>query len=303
MRGVNTATRYDLKSFLQAAGHLGLGSLSAPEERKDSESLIEVLEDKAARITAPPAPALAFVDGIQNQMLVTYRAHRPVVLAYCAAGGAGAGGQLLAVAEHLAIVCAESDRDWVATVNPTAAPLPVACVPDASPPEVERSVLKRVQLMRSRAEADLTTALLARAGAHDLIVLDGALQGRENDPRLVSVVKSVRTRYLPDERVLYGLPAGWRSPVFKIPEQAGTSPRYSTYVRLHDAGSRAWSFGMVRLEAFDRDALEGLAARALAERQGPNSGDGRWDRHLVSVATCEKLLRARRPVAFSLVKD
>ena len=73
-------------------------------------------------------------------------------------------------------------------------------------------------------------------------------------------------------------------------------------MRLHDANSQAWSFGMVRLEAFNPDLLDPLAARALNERQGPHSGDGRYDRHLVSVATCEKLLCARRPMVFDLFR-
>jgi len=37
----------------------------------------------------------------------------------------------------------------------------------------------------------------------------------------------------------------------------------------------------------------------MAERQSPRSGDGRWDRHLASVATTEKVLRALRPAVFN----
>lgn len=294
---------YDLKAFLRAAGARQYGSLSSPEERKDSMSDIEVVDAEPALVTAAPADVYAFVDGIQNQMLVTYRNHRPVVLAYCAAGAAGARSELVAMRETLAIVCADAEVDWVAEVNPPERPIPVFAVPDGTPPDVERSVLERVQMMRSKAEVELTTQLVGETRPDQLIVLDGSLLGRENDPRLVSVVKSARTRYLADETSLYGLKAGWRSPVFKIPSQVGTQPRYSTYFRLHDAGDRAWSFGMVRLEAFTADLLEPLAARAMAERQGPSSGDGRWDRHLVSVATTEKLLRARRPVVFELFKS
>lgn len=291
---------YDLRAFLRSVGATPFGTLRAPEDRKDSTAVVEMVTTEPAKVVAAPVEAVAFIDGIQNQLLVTYRDHRPVVLTYTAAGAAGAGGRLKALTEEIALVCAAEDRGWVDSVNTLPPPLPVAQVTGEDPPAIERAILDRVAAMRSRCEATLTSNLLATSGPGDLIVLDGSLLGRENDPRLVSVVKTLRTRYLTDETALYGLPAGWRSAIFKIPAQAGTAERYSTYVRLHDARAAGWSFGMIRLEAYDLDLLDALAARALAERQGPNSGDARWDRHLVSVALCEKLLRARRPMQFGL---
>lgn len=292
---------YDLKTFLRSAGSRPRGAFAAPEDRKDSDVAVEVILPGAAQVTAEPAPVFAYIDGVQNQMLVTYRHHRPIVLAYVAAGAAGAGASLLGVRETLAIVCAEADLDWVAEVNPADKPIPVQVVTGATPPEVERSAMGRVQLLRADAEKQLTADLLDHGNRSDLIVVDGSLLGRVADPRLVGVVKTTRTKYLTDETSLYGLPAGWRSAVFRIDAVGQTPPRYSTYVRLHPAVDGSWSFGLIRLESFDPDLLEPMAARAYAERQGPHSGDGRWDRHLVSVATCEKLLRARRPVVFELL--
>jgi hypothetical protein len=89
--------------------------------------------------------------------------------------------------------------------------------------------------------------------------------------------------------------------VFRIPAgNVGGSvvDRFSCYVRLHDATAHGWNFGLIRLEAFDPDRLMALGALALSERQGPRSGDGRWDRHLASVAITEKVLRSRRPSVF-----
>ena len=116
------------------------------------------------------------------------------------------------------------------------------------------------------------------------------------------MVKSTRTKYYKDETVLYGMPQGWRSPMFRIPSGSDGCPvdRYSCYVRLHDARFHAWTHGLIRLKTFDPAQLDALAARALVERQSAQSGDCRWDRHRLSVATTEKVLRSRRPDVFDL---
>jgi hypothetical protein len=131
-------------------------------------------------------------------------------------------------------------------------------------------------------------------------VVDGSLVARPIRDRVVGVVKTTNRRYLPDESVLWGLPAGWRSPRFKIPEgsQNVGAPRYSCYLRLHDASRQAWNFGLIRLETFDLDLLEPLCALALEERQPAGSLDRRYDRHLAGVRAVEDLLRARRPSIF-----
>lgn len=134
------------------------------------------------------------------------------------------------------------------------------------------------------------------------LVCDGSLLARPQSPLLNGVVKSTRTKYYKDETVLYGMPQGWRSPIFRIPSGSDGCPvdRYSCYVRLHDARFHAWTHGLIRLETFDPAQLEPLAARALVERRSASSGDGRWDRHLLSVATTEKVLRSRRPDVFDI---
>lgn len=89
--------------------------------------------------------------------------------------------------------------------------------------------------------------------------------------------------------------------MFRIPRGAAGGSvvdRFSCYVRLHDATHQGWNFGLIRIEAFDPDRLMALGVLAMVERQGPNSGDGRWDRHLLSVAMTEKVLRSRRPMVF-----
>ena len=289
---------YDLFALLRRTGRARSdASLSFPEERTESTSGVELLEDEPAPVQAPPAPVWAFLDGIQNQILLTYRQHRPVVLAFAAAGAAGSSGTLVGLSERIALVCAAAETEWVEKVN-TTPPLPLTPVPDGPPPEVSRAVLEQVGHMRAACEVDLRTKLLAEAPLTHLLVLDGSLLGSQPDNRLAAVAKTVRTRYLKDESALWGLRPGWRSPIFKLPASGQTPARYSCYVRLHSAEYGEWSFGLIRIEAFYPEALDGLAARTLTERQSSGSGDPRWDRHLTSVATCERLLRARRPMVF-----
>lgn len=306
MLELDTATPlYDLRRFFHAVGNptFGAGLNAEPPDRRDTPVAVEVFEQDPAqsRVTAEPLAVSAFVDGVQSSLVVTHRDHRPVYLTYQAAGAVGEAAQLIGLKERLTIVCSTADRDWVDSVNQDDSPLPVSEVVDVTPPDVERAAYAQLGDWRERLERSLVEELVD-AGRGPLVV-DGSLLARPQNPQLFGVVKNVvRTRYLPDEAVLYGLPAGWRSARFRIPSGADGCPsdRYSCYLRLHDASRYAWSHGLIRLESFDPAHLDALAARAMVERQSASSGDGRWDRHLHSVAVTEKVLRARRPNVFDL---
>lgn len=296
------APLYDLRSFFRTVGApLPGGALTAPPvERTDLSGQMELVDSERAPIDVEPMPVAGFIDGVQSSMVVTYRSHRPVYLTYQAAGAVGARAQLVGLKERLALVCSTADMSWVAEVNLSDRPLPVLELPVTDPMEVERAAYMSVGDWRDRLERSLVEELVD-AGVGPLVV-DGSLRDRPYHGSLHAVVKDTSaTRYLPDESALFGLPCGWRSPIFRIPAGAGGGgmvDRYSCYVRLHDARHRGWGFGLVRLEAYDPERLLPLGALAMAERQGPRSGDGRWDRHLASVSTTEKVLRARRPSVF-----
>ena len=128
---------------------------------------------------------------------------------------------------------------------------------------------------------------------------DGSLVGRSVDPRVVGIVKTTARRYMADETELWRLPKGWRSARFSIP--AGNDmgvERHSCYVRLHDARRRPWDFALIRVETFDPDLCEPVAALALTDAQDGSRSDARWDRHLRGVRCVEDLMRARRPAIF-----
>ena len=295
------APRIDLRSFLRAVGRPSFTNAGMePPERHDSEVQVELLEDRAAPVTGEPLDVVAFVDGIQNSFVVTHREHRPVVVSYTAAGAVGHRAKLIDIEETLAVVASNADVDWIEEVNAAEHPMPVIALDPTSPPLVERAAVQKLGALRAECELVLTRRLLEDAVGK--FVVDGSLLRRPTSPHLYGVVKTTETRYLPDEAILYGLRSGWRSPIFRIPSQMGTDERYSCYLRLHDAARAGWAHGLIRLEAFTADGLLPLAALALRERQGPGHGDHRWDRHLVSVATCEKVLRARRPLEFDYVR-
>jgi hypothetical protein len=295
---------YDLRKFFRSVGTSTFGAAlgAEPAERTQSAAQVDLWDTERTRLTGPPLTVAAFIDGIQSSVLVTHREHRPVYLAYQAAGAVGAGAALIGLSERLTLMCSVVDEGWVGEINLTDTPIPVDTLEVTSPPDIERSAYTHLGDWRNRLEVRLVEDL-TEAGVGPLIV-DGSLMGRPHNLALHAVVKDVlHTRYLPDDSVLYGLPEGWRSPIFTLaPGGSGKYARphtiYSCYVRLHDARQFSWAHGLIRLEAFDPLALNALGVRAMVERQSPRSGDGRWDRHLVSVAMTEKVLRARRPAVF-----
>jgi hypothetical protein len=247
-------------------------------------------------VTASPLPVVGFVDGIQAAICVTYRSHRPVYLTYVAAGAAGSEGRLLALRERMNVTASHLEREWLSDLDVL---IPTVELAEERPDELAAAARQNLAGDRETLERVVIDEMLSTPGP--ALVVDGNLVGRPTQDRVVGVVKTTQRRYLADESVLWGLPAGWRSPRFMIPagSQGVRVPRYSCYVRLHDASRLAWNFGLIRLEAFKPELLDPLAALSLAERQPAGSRDSRFDRHLAGVRAVEDLLRARRPTVFA----
>lgn len=288
-----TTPAYDLRSFFQALGGVsGLRPGLSDEERADSTADVVLLDQAPAQVTAAPLVVRGYVDGVQASSCVAYFDHRPVHLMYVGAACISPRLEAVAVRERLTVVASELDA---ARLEPIRNGLPLELLALEDPMALERVVRAHVDQTRERCELEVIEAVHG-----DLpVVVDGDLRSRGARAGLVGVAKTLRTRYLADESVLFGLPAGWRSPRFTIKAGAGASAdRHSCYLRILDAGSQAWSFGLVRLEAYDADLLDPLAALCMTQRQGSRSGDRRFDVHLAPVRACEELLRARRPAAF-----
>lgn len=290
---------YDLRSLLRwVGGTFQSGATSALDDRPEPENPAELLEHHPRDLSDDtPIAVYGFVDGIQSSIRLTYREHRPVLLQHVAAGCLGADGHLVASRARLTVVCASQELDWILAAN---AGIPVEVVDSEHPYEIERTAHETLAGKRENLERDVVTeiiTLMNTQNAEGVVVVDGQIMGRDLDDRCVGVVKSVEKRYLADETVLYGLPAGWRSPRFIIRGQG--RERYSAYVRLFPADHHPWDFGLIRVETFDPELIDSVAAMTLANRQAPGS-DGRWDRHITGMANVERHLRARRSPIFEV---
>ena len=270
---------------------------AAPLERPVPDEGAELIDDQPRRVEAAPLAVVGFADGIQAALTLTWREHRPVQLTYVAAGCVGTDGRLLEMAERLDLVVSRADREWVDGLGST---VDVTVLDEDRPDELDRATLGFVGAERELLEREVMDRVTRKAPGY--VVVDGTITNRAHDPSVIGVVKTTRRRWLADESVLFGLPAGWMSPRFVIAAGAQGAPadRYSCYLRLFDASNRGWDHGLVRLESWDPDLLEPLAALSMIERQHPNSSDRRGDRHLASMRACEQVLRARRPVLFNL---
>jgi hypothetical protein len=290
---------HDLRNLFQAVGRFTgqRGPMATPAVRPETDRAVELLDGKSAEILEDPLVVSAFVDGVQASLVLTYREHRPVYLNFTGAAAVSEDLTAVAIRERLHLVASQEDQEWTSSLRST---VPAMFLPSNSPDEVERLAVASLAGDRESLERSLIDELVVES--HLPLVLDGSLVGRPIDNRLTGVVKTTNRRYLPDETVLYGLKAGWRSPRFRIP--AGShgvkADRYSCYLRLFDASRNAWNYGLVRLETFDSGMLDPLAALCLTQRQNPRSGDARGDRHLRTVRACETLLRARRPAVYDL---
>lgn len=289
------STPVDLRPFLRTmGGRPTRGALDVPE-REEPEVPAELLDAAPQKITAPSHREAIFIDGVQSASVLTYRMHRPVTLVMAGAGSVKQDLSPVKALESLEVLCAREDQQWVIDAD---CPVPVRVVEESSDPvKVERATAKDLTDRRDELEILLAAELLSDTSSDTQIMVDGHLANRPEDPRLLGVIKTTNTRLLTDESVLWGLPQGWRSPRFVMPEHFGgpSAQRYSCYVRLRNAEAMPWGFGLIRLEAFDPDLLDRAAATALAHRQPTGTRDARGDRHLQPVAQVEKWMRSRRP--------
>ena len=276
-----------LRRVAATGGSVSSGAVIEPPERTDASARVEVIDTPAA-ISGEPLEVLGYVDGIQAAVTLRYCSHRPVVLHYTAAAAVGDNAQVRAISERLQLVHSTLDTEWALAVADS---IERVSFVEENPYEV---TVRQVQHLRAE-RVEREREVVQNAAGDGWLVLDGSLIGRPVREGVVGVVKTTQRRYLGDESQLWSLEEGWRSSRFRI--LAGMEcayDRFSCYVRLFGAHGRGWDFGLIRLEAFNIDELDALAARCLVERQG-STRDGRWDRHLAGVRAVEDVLRARRP--------
>jgi hypothetical protein len=276
-----------LRRVAACGGSPSAGAVVEPPDRTDASAKIELL-DAPCEVASSPLVVEGYVDGVQSAVTLRHIGHRPIVLQYAAAAAVGDGAQVRAISESLQIVHSSIDTEWVLEVADRIARVSLV--------EEEPHAVTVRQVQHLRAERVEREREVVQAAVGDgWLVLDGSLIARPVQNGVVGVVKTTQRRYLGDESQLWSLEEGWRSSRFRIPAgiECGQD-RFSCYLRLFNAAGRGWDFGLIRLEAFDAEVLDALAARCLLERQG-STRDGRWDRHLAGVRAVEDVLRARRP--------
>lgn len=294
---------------------------SAPEPpRLVAAPVVEGHALRARRVEGDPEVGFAaFLDGVQRSRVLAYHVGLPVVFGVVAAvvrirvnrrlhTWAGAPE----VARRVYLPAAYLPRDLAAhfegggldVVDTTAigdgAPLPIR-----HPFTLLDLAVHQVQDDRERLEQGLAErwCRLERTPLY----IDGGLNKSEMVARAecaVGVVKSHRTLYVEGEALdrVFRLRKGERSSVFRIPSTRRT-PVASWYLRLRDPAGHDPLWGLVRVEAADRESLaesaEALTARAdrisrwvLAEVAPLALPDGRWDRMVYGIRDCEEYLKA-----------
>lgn len=300
MTATSTPSQTNLRALLSAVGRppKSTGSPPAGTRRR-----VRMLPGTAQEVTATPLPLYAAVDGVQASTLLTYRSHRSVHLMWTAAGALGPptsaerGWQLRGIRQDIAIVCSHLEEGWARGLP---GGVRVAVLEESYDQQLRPAAAAWLDARRQELEREVLAGL--KVPGEQWVLVDGSLAHLPPAPRRVGVVKTAGTQWLTDEETeLFGLAPGWLSRRFRIEStRRGEAARASAYARLHDAQHHQWGHGLIRLEVLpeDADALPAAAALALAHRQGPGSGDARWDRHLWPVAHTEFVLGAFRPVVF-----
>ena len=307
-RSPATTAAVNLSSLTSLAAHAS-NRLPTATDRTDTKACVTIVRTDTADVSqVTPLDPDGFCDGIQSSMVVTWLNRRPVTLNYVAAGCAtdGSPAALTGLVERLWVDACPADAQAVRTEIAADSGVPVLVTDDNDPASALVSMRNRLASVRAESETELVDAL-TDVNPNASLVVDGSLSRLTPSPLLMGVAKTHKARYLADESLVYTLAHGWRSPVFSFVHpsahraQGGTpAPVFSAYVRAHFIPDAPWDAGLVRVETFSEELIDTACATVLAYGQHATGGDNRWDRHLAPVAWCEKLLRARRPVAFTV---
>jgi hypothetical protein len=300
---------------------LGQSAFEAP--RMAASTPLEGHAVRAVRVDGDPAAGFAaFLDGSQRSRVVAYVDGLPIVLGAVAAVVRVRVNRKLVtwprgpqVERWLYAPCSYLPSDVCAALHAAGAERGVRVVdttevegdeerPSRHPLALQERALSFVQHDRERVERMLAEEWCTQMRSP--IFIDGGIQQSELVARAhcaVGVVKSHRTFYADDAalRTVLALKPGQRSSVFRVAASRRT-PVASWYLRLRDPAGHDPMWGLVRIEARDRDATErpdALTARAdqisrwvLAETTPLALPDGRWDRMVYGVRDCEEFLRA-----------
>jgi hypothetical protein len=242
----------------------------------------------------PPPPAVHFVDGVRRvDAHVWIQSGDEAVAAIAASYAAG----VVSCRPGLAGVDGVDVRRGLFTPVPGVADLRLAQVTyRVEKADGEDDLRLSNALQGAMADTEQECALRARTGPDDLLVLDGPLGKRGQLARVLGMVKTHRSRYLPPElhALVAELGPGERTPLFRL---TSDWPRYSWYLRLPCRPGPPWS-GVVRVECPDLDLGDAVELAELSQAVLPRYGsaehkDPRAPQNLYPIGGLERLLRRR----------
>jgi len=299
-----TNAGYTLRLDPWAAEYEGMVQIGEDAEATPVDLRVEQAVWAAIRPkTAPPAPPIAFVDGVRRieHRLLVGDGERTVF------GLLGSFGVGAVVVDGTARVGHEGTGRVLVTGGGLKLP-PFDAALDAratlrfeprSEPENDPAVpLQGLQTAMRRSEAGLAERLSAEV---DVVFLDGPLTFLTSAARgsVVGFVKRLLRNYLDASAhaLLARLEVGERTPVFLI---SGRDPRYSWYLRIARGRSIESALtGVARLEApaarglDEARALADLSARVLPRFASDSTRDPRAPQNLYPIGGLEARLKHR----------
>ncbi|MCC6945665.1 MAG: hypothetical protein IT335_13865 [Thermomicrobiales bacterium] len=160
---------------------------------------------------------------------------------------------------------------------------------------LEREAMSASRRLRRQGETELLRMWSNDPPADgSWLVYDGAL--REPVPQTVGLVKSFNRQYITGEHAdqLFRLPAGHRTPMFRVNDRRHGGSYAVWYLRFWDAQGRDPRYGLVRVEVTytgEPPPVDLLSAWILAERRPRASNDARWPTLIYPIHYLEQILK------------
>jgi hypothetical protein len=295
-------------------------SVEGELERSTVEVAVDVEQPAQMWLPIDPDPALAapeavlFVDGVRrtDAQVWVNEPDGSASPALCASYAAGVvcccrdgGAHLLQPEIRRGLFTTAADGVDVTTSAGGYRCIRVEAKPGADPAQVLSAAVQK-----DMAEAEVLVSATARDGhapghgdaGHDLLVVDGSLNGRQHLPRALGFVKTHSRGFLPSEvgGIVAELRAGQRTPVFRMGRPGADSliARYSWYLRLPCAPGAPWA-GIARIECSaelpvsQAVVLADTSQVTLPRFASTEYKDSRAPQNLYPIAGLERALRRR----------
>lgn len=160
---------------------------------------------------------------------------------------------------------------------------------------LEREAMSASRRLRRQGETELLRMWSNDPPADGAwLIYDGAL--REPAPQTVGLVKSFNRQYISGDYAdqLFRLPAGHRTPMFRVNDRRHGGSYAVWYLRFWDAQGKDPRYGLVRAEVAytgELPPVDLLSAWILAERRPRASNDARWPTLIYPIHYLEQILK------------